>query len=369
MIIGIVVLLLFTMSWYLLALLPALRELVLKTDANPLVVHADYSGEATHFAKSSLEFISANFPGRLLKQHAGRIEGLLDNGNPYTLIPYADHEVEIDRYELASHSVDRVLISYAPLRLPDQTAALATIYSARDLKGGAGTAYRALFGDSNIDLRERSIVLRWVHAEGRLDVGHESSLFGRASAGRGIRIMPGSKFQRLSAPRIEFGDTREVSNPINSPLTPASVPHLPEMMVPRHVVKGSVVLPPNSFVGHDIVSSGSIRVGRGSWIAGSLKAADDVLVDGESRIDGSVVAERDVFIGGGCYVRGPVIAERNVLIDGPTAVGSPGGPTTLTAPSIYFSEGVVVFGSVWARESGSVEAAPVANQPALESVA
>ena len=369
MTIAFVLLAVVTLSWYLLALLPALRELVEPTDAKPLVVHADYSGDAAHFARSSLEFISANFPGRMLKKHAGRIEGLLENGNPYTLIPYGDDEVEVSREELAAHSVDRVLISYAPLRIPEQAAALSTVYAARELNGGEGAVYRALFCDGDVQLGERSMVLRWVHAEGELNAESETSLYGRASAGRLIRVAPGCQFQRVSAPRIEFGEPGRLRNPITSALTPAVLPHLPESQVPRHVVKEAVVIPPNTFVSHDIVSSGSIRIGAGSWVAASLKAAADIFIEGNARIDGSVVAERDVFIGAQCFVRGPVIAERDVLIDGPTAVGAPSQPTTITAPGIFFSAGVVVYGNVWAREGGAVEKTPVANQPALASVA
>ena len=359
----------FTVSWYLLALLPALREMTLKTDARPLKVVSDYDGAAEHFARSSLAFISANFPGTFMKQRGTRVEGLLENGNPYSLIPFDDEVVELDTNDLTGSSVDRVLISYAPVRIPARSAALSTIYSAREVYGEAGSVYRAVFSESDIDIGPASVVLRWVHSEGRIIAQEGTNLFGRASATRGIRIMPGCKFQRVSAPRVEFGMPGSIRDPITSPLTPASVPHLPEVVVPRCVVRESIVIPPNSFVGHDIVSSGSIRIGRGSWIAGSVKAADDVYIDGEARVDGSVVAQRDIFIGGQCFVRGPIIAERNILIDGPTAVGAPQQPTTITAPNVYCSTGVVVFGSVWARVGGAVEQQSLQPQADAEAAA
>jgi cytoskeletal protein CcmA (bactofilin family) len=368
-VLAVTLLLLAVMAWYLLAMIPAIREAILKTDARPLTVHADYTGEATHFARRSLEVISANFPGRMLRQRRNRIEGLLDNGDPYLLIPYSDEEVELERHDLIAHSINRVLMSYAPVRVPDDAAALSTIYAARDMTGGSGCVYRSLFADGDITLGEFSMVLRWAHAENTLIVGNDSSMYGRASAGRLVRLMPGCKFQRIAARRIEFGEPATLDIPTKGALTPAVVPHLPETMAPRDVVKGSVVIPPNSFVGHDVVSSGSIRIGTGSWIAGSLKAADDVLVNGSTRIEGSVVAQRDVFIGGQSVVRGPVIAERNVLIDGPAIVGSETQQTTIAAPSIFFSPGVVVHGTVWAREGGAVESSAVTQRSDLAVVA
>ena len=352
---ALLLLLVFTISWYVLALLPALREVALKTDARPLTVVSDHDGSATHFAKSSLAFISANFPGTFVKQRGARIEGLLENGNPYSMIPFDDDIIELEPGDFTGSSIDRVLMSYAPIRVPPRSAVLSTIYAAREVYGEPGSVYRALFSEGDIDIGPDSVVSRWIHSEGRIIAQENTSLFGRASAARGIRMMPGSKFERISAPRIEFGLPGSIRDPISSPLTPAAVQHLPEMVVPRAVVRDSIIIPPNSFVGHDIVSSGSIRIGRGSWIAGSVKAAEDVLIDGEARVDGSVVAERDIFIGAQCFVRGPIIAERSVLIEGPTAVGAPQLPTTITAPRVYCASGVVVFGSVWAREEGGIE--------------
>mgnify|MGYP006156942313 CR=1 FL=1 len=43
-----------TGAWYLLAMLPAIRELMLKTDVRPLRIISDHDGHAEHFARRSL---------------------------------------------------------------------------------------------------------------------------------------------------------------------------------------------------------------------------------------------------------------------------------------------------------------------------
>ena len=63
-------------------------------------------------------------------------------------------------------------------------------------------------------------------------------------------------------------------------------------------------------------------------------------------------------IGPRCAIHGPVIAERELAIAAGTRCGTLKHPTTVSAPHIEVEEGVVVFGTLWARERGQV----VANQ-------
>ncbi|MEX2284309.1 MAG: hypothetical protein WEE89_17605, partial [Gemmatimonadota bacterium] len=87
---ALLLLILLAALWYLLAFLPALRELWLRTDVRPLRVIGEYDGSAAYFARSSLAFISANFPGKITREENQRIEGVLDNGTPYTMLPFSE---------------------------------------------------------------------------------------------------------------------------------------------------------------------------------------------------------------------------------------------------------------------------------------
>jgi hypothetical protein len=354
-------LLTFTLAWYLLALFPSLRELMLKSDVRPLRVISDDGGTA-HFARSSLAFISANFPGTILRDQKQRVEGLLDNGTPYTMIPYSEQAVELETVDFGSGTVDRVLIAYAPVRVPSQVAALSTIYSVRELIGGFGTAYRAVYGEADVSLMRNSIVLRWIHSESQLVISEDSRLYGRTSAGRSIRIMPGCTFQRVAAPLIEFGEPTLFEEPTLKSLMAVTIDHLPDRTVSRQITRDSITIPPQSFIGFDFVATGGLRIGAGSWVAGSVKASEDIYIESGVRIDGSIVSNGNIFIGSGCAVRGPVIGESNILIEGPTRIGSAQQLSTVSAPNLYISPGVTVYGSAWAREYGAVERAPAKPQ-------
>ena len=61
-----------------------------------------------------------------------------------------------------------------------------------------------------------------------------------------------------------------------------------------------------------------------------------------------------MVIGNNCLIHGPVIAERQMKIAAGTRCGSLTQPTTISSPRIDVEEGVVVFGTLWAREYGRV---------------
>jgi predicted acyltransferase (DUF342 family) len=80
-----------------------------------------------------------------------------------------------------------------------------------------------------------------------------------------------------------------------------------------------------------------------------------VIEDGVS-VEGSVISARKMRIGPHCAIYGPVIAERKLVIAPGTHCGTEEYPTTVSAPEIEVAEGVVVFGTLWARERGQVVA-------------
>ncbi len=78
------------------------------------------------------------------------------------------------------------------------------------------------------------------------------------------------------------------------------------------------------------------------------------MVESQVLVGGSLMSAKRLHIGPDCLIYGPVIAERELEIEAGTKCGSPECPTTVSAPSIATEEGVVVFGTLWAREHGEV---------------
>ena len=61
-----------------------------------------------------------------------------------------------------------------------------------------------------------------------------------------------------------------------------------------------------------------------------------------------------MHIGTNCRIGGPVLAERGMVIESGTHCGTAGMPTTVSTLAIELEEGVLVFGTIWARNEGRV---------------
>jgi hypothetical protein len=81
-----------------------------------------------------------------------------------------------------------------------------------------------------------------------------------------------------------------------------------------------------------------------------------MVIENGVSVEGSLISARKMHVGQNCRIHGPVIAERELSIAAGTQCGTSGFPTTVSAPQIEVEEGVVVFGTLWAREQGHVVA-------------
>ena len=114
-------------------------------------------------------------------------------------------------------------------------------------------------------------------------------------------------------------------------------------------------LPGDVFRGH-LVVRGNLYIGANAHMYGSVKGVKNVVLDHGVTVEGSLISANRMQIGAHCSIHGPVIAERQMIVQSATRCGSPGNPTTVSAPWIEVEEGAVVFGTLWAREHGEVVA-------------
>jgi hypothetical protein len=87
-----------------------------------------------------------------------------------------------------------------------------------------------------------------------------------------------------------------------------------------------------------------------------VKSVGDMVLGAGVSVQGSLISGKQMVIGRDSAVNGPIIAERALHISAGTRCGSLQHPTTVSAPRIEAEEGIVVFGTLWAREHGEVVA-------------
>jgi cytoskeletal protein CcmA (bactofilin family) len=336
----------------LLPLIPGLVELRRKSDALPLSVVQQNAGEIRHFANSFRDYIKGIEPTlQRCVADGTTATGILANGEEYVALGRADEPLlrALEQRD-ALHPV--VITAGVDLAVPSQSTLSKGIYAGCLFTGGSKNKYRAILGENNVRLGESSYVTRWVHAVGEFIAERGCRLYGRISSDSVIRLGADCVFLRLNAPRIEIGNTTPIQEASPSPLP--AIANSPQSQ--RFFHEGDFEVQAGETIRGNVVIRGNLHIGSGARICGSVKSTRQLVLDDGVSVEGSLISAREMRIGSNCAVHGPVVAELELAIATGTRVGSRQYPTTVSAPWIKAEEGVLVFGTLWAREHGEVVA-------------
>ena len=235
------------------------------------------------------------------------------------------------------------------------------IYAAGDIQSGDRNSFRALLGAGDIRLGDECDIVRWAHSDASIFVGRKNRLYGRISSESAIHLQRDTRFGRMHAPAIHFGESSCANaTPSRQVKVLKEIPK-PDRLVDqgagRWLVAGSLEIPPESLHHGELVSKQNLTVGAASRIEGSLKSNGTLHLGNEVCVTGALVATGSLHIGRDCRIAGPIVSEGRIMIAAGSVIGDPAHPTTITAQEIHIEEGALVHGSVWARELGYV--APV----------
>lgn len=364
-----------TIALVLLPLLPTFSEWRNRRDTAPLRVVYESEVDIESFAKSFRSFIDSNFRSILeeCRQAEDAREGTLGENREYIAVG-SDGLSVLSEVERRVGRSRRLVLSSADLLLPDRTVFLGEIYAGRSVYGGERSIYRAILAEDSIDLGSSSRSLRWLHAGKRVHAAAGSVLHGRVSAGEVVNLEDGCGFERLRAPRIEFGATSARGGPEAGKeavpsvvLQPEDVPHLVEVEAGRWLVARKLEVPPDVIVEADIVVTGWCRVGRGARIVGSIKSHKDLHLAEGVQIEGSAVSGYGLYVGAGCHISGPALAETDIHLARGSTVGTAQRLTTVSGRTVHSACGVVVHGTVWAHVVGQVLPDSTEAHPGIEA--
>jgi predicted acyltransferase (DUF342 family) len=331
-----------------LPLLPALAELRLKRDAQPLNVIQQHAGEIRHFSYGFRSYIADLLePLRECVASGTTAEGTMPNGDPYLLLGRAD-DTRLESTGGGTATCESVVAAGMDVVLPDGITFAKEIYAAGKITGGEESVFRALLGETDIHLGRASTVIRWVHAVGRFQAERDCDLYGRISSDREIQLDSGCAFQRLNAPRIVLGRPNAQETDTSEDTVPPSLP------VDRRLVDQDLEIQAGEIVSTNIVTRGRLHIGAGARVLGSVKSHGHIALGAGVHVEGSLISASTMHIGIDCRISGPVIAEHGIAIDSGTRCGSVRAPTTVSAPTIDIADGVTVFGTLWARTEGHV---------------
>jgi hypothetical protein len=347
---AVVGLILLTSALMLLPLVPALTELHNKSDALPLSVIQQHTGEIRFFADGFRSYMKGLEPAlRECVSSGAHTTGTMPDGSEFLVLGRGEDALFLPFRE-RNEFKPVIIASATDLLLPSETNFSKDVYSAGSVIGGTKNRYRAILAEKDIRLGRESSVMRWVHAVGEFGADRGCRLFGRVSSDSGIRLSEECSFLRLNAPYIviglEAGATQDPSQVAADDTTRQRLFHNGDFEIRADEV----------FLGN-LVVRGRLRIGAGARVRGSVKSEKELVLESGVSVEGSLISASIMQVGRDCRIRGPIIAERAMLLQSGTCCGTLHNPTTVSAPDIQVEPGVAVFGTLWAREQGQVVAA------------
>jgi cytoskeletal protein CcmA (bactofilin family) len=326
-----------------LPLTPALRELISKRDATPLVTRKD-DGKIDNFART-LRLRCQPFQS-WVQQCAAR-----GTSEAFDLPEGKIFVAGISGKWQGPQETNLLVLCASSVQLPGGFHSLDDFVAYDIVHTGKNNIFRALLSETDIYLGEGTKTLRWVHAQDNLFAEEHCNLFGRASAGHGITLAAGCTFERMHAPVI-YSSAEAAAIDIRPESAPFS--KLAQAGIGRRRHHGRTHLVADEQHYGDLVSSKSLHMDKGACIYGSVKANGQIELAHHAEVDGSVVSTKSIHIASGSFVKGPLIAEHEIVIDSGVQIGLPGTPTTVSAKHIRVASGSVLHGTVWARVEGRV---------------
>lgn len=326
---------------------PAFREWLWPTDFAALPISANYTTDIDHFAR------------RLHADASARLG--LAGPTGYEDFDFVGDLASAVGTDLDWRKAEKRLIARSSITSTSPVRSVQPVYVQGSLQGGAESTFAALYATGDITLGEHSTVDDWAHADGVLRMGRHSVALRRVSAGNAIELGNDTWFERLYAPALRFGSrVSQVVPPAGAEQTPASYADLPGAVQQTpllYLIRGDCALPPARIYRGSLVVTGFLTIGAATTIVGDIKAREGVSIGHRASVQGAVTCEKRVYVYRDARTWGPVVSESDILIGANALVGLPDAPTTVTARNIIVEDGVVVHGTLWAREIGMVKQA------------
>jgi cytoskeletal protein CcmA (bactofilin family) len=348
-------LLVLSLSVFVLPLLPALREWRKPSDVVPLKIDETDALDPPYLAHSFSSMLDSAVAAGASHLGGSEIVHIAREASAQGL--------PLQQAELAAARSDRLWHIEGDVQLPVGMGFYAEVSASGALRTAQGNLYRALWSGGVANLSSHTTVLRWVHGQ-ELHVATGCHLAGRATAQHVLTLASGVDFMLLHAPRIVFG-TSNLPQPNHA--EPDAQPCVAmdgwsNTAARRVFTRFDLHVDARRSWSDDMVCLADLALGAYCQAGGSLKARGDLYLGQGCRVNGSVVAEGAIHLGPDCVVLGPVVSEMSIVVGSGCTIGSPGKPATVAAPQIQVANGATVYGTVWAEEKGWT-AEPSASKP------
>ena len=249
-------------AWIILPLVPALREFFRPTDVEPLTMVGRDNADITRFARNFRDYLQGQLTALEGSPDArGEQTGKLPDNTPFMRLSRLPNE--ISRTTMPPGATGRLLVLDQSTVLDGGEQFRLEVWSREDFIGGPSATYRAILGEQNVELAERSVILRWVHSVGPLVVGPGSSLYGRTSSDKAVHLAGGVTFDRIGAPLIVAGEAAPRPEPAPAAGKMFQAPERSRVLGDHLRVEQDLIVPADTTIEGNIVVAGRCWLGQG----------------------------------------------------------------------------------------------------------
>ncbi len=298
-----------TVLVFLLPLLPALRELYSRSDADALEIDPLDNGRTDYAAQ--------------------RMADQLDLLETMPRVAQWHHDDQ-----------GRLMVPRGQGRLMARTQVPVVI--------GFRSQLRALISSDVVELQANSVVQRVLHAKSIHCLG-PAQLARLTSADRHIVLSPGARFLRLSADCIF---TWPLKRSLSFPLPELGTGMPLTTLQRRH--EGDLHIPAGTIVRGGLVVTGNLLLEEMSVVVGHIKVHGNAILAKSACVQGAIFVQGDLQTKGNNYVEGPMCAGKRLQLGPDSQVGDKACPSSVSAWTIALHASVRVYGSMAAVRSGQV---------------
>jgi len=325
---------------FLLPFLPGVIELISKEDAEPLFISMDYIRNPRYFGKSFKKLLHRATAG--FAYNPGMHDIKLSKDEKMELI----HSPNIS----ANREINHILHVIGDLVSEGNVQFNKEVYATGNVAVGPGNIIRAMVGDGDVALAEGVQFLRWLDAEGDIDIGANCTLGISASSGGRLYLSKDCAFHRLFGMPITTG--YNIAAMINYPEEsfPSLEPFTEEFPFIR---KKERFIPPGTTMKNDVIFLNDVLIGNDCIFKGTIKSYGKIILEENITIDGNIFADGDILIGKNSKIRGHIFSQMSIYISEQTVISRPDKIKSIIGKrSIRIGKDVNIYGYVATEGDG-----------------
>lgn len=317
--------------------IPGIIELLRPKDALPLFINMDYSKDPRYFCRSFKKMLKNVIP-------ADASSGIRE----VTLSKNEKVEIAHSKRILVGEEVNHILFIIGDLVSEDKARFNKEVYVKGDAVIGSNNTLRALACDGRLSISSKMKIIRWIDAEGMVEVNDNCNLGISASSGDEFRIGKGCRFRRLYGMPITTYSANDNDH--------GHCPGKEEISDNTGIVnKDRLIIPPITRVEKDIIVKKDLQVMRGALVLGNIKTYRDLIIEEDVNISGNLFSDGDIEIGEGTTISGDIFSQGTITIKKRVRIGNAGKiKSVIGNKGIILGQNVMIYGYIMTEGSGIV---------------